>query len=824
MSNGDRVNRGWVSRVLVALAACLAVGLLSTSAALAQSRTTIAGTAAPGQTGTSRTGNLASTSKLTFVVTLPLRHQSELRSLVAAVSTPGSVDYGHYLTPAQFAARFAPTAAQVSNVTSYLRSQGISVTGVSSNRAVIDATGSTAAAQRAFGTTIGRYYDPRLNRHYYANDHAVALPAAVAPDVLAVVGLDNHFVRRHPPVPRSANPLAGGGPAGGYTPAQLKTGYDVAPLASAGYTGSGQKVGLFELAGFKQANITAYDNQYSLGSPAPSVVSVDGGNSTLGNAEVEVELDIEVVQAMAPKANITVWEGPNSDKGVIDTYNAMATSNTTPANSTSWGECEPDATTATINSESQIYSQMAAQGQTLYAASGDSAAYDCGTQGQLAVDNPADDPNVTGAGGTRLVLSSTNAYSSETPWDTNATEGGGGGVSTIFAKPSWQTAPGMPSNCASKRCVPDISLDADPATGYSIYTQGSWTVVGGTSAAAPMWAGFTAVYNQDATANSKPRLGYANPALYRLASNTQTYAPFHDITTGHTSTSTNWPAKSGYDLATGIGSYDAYDIARDLIGGSTPTNDFSIKASPASVTVQQGSGGSSTISTAVTSGSAQSVSLSASGLPSGATATFSPTSVTAGGSSTMSISTSASTPSGTYSVTVTGTGSSATHSTTVSLTVNGSSTQVQVVKNPGFETGTAAPWSLSTGVLNNSSGEPPHAGSWDAWMDGYGTTHTDTASQSVTIPAGKSTAKLSFYLHVDTAETTTTTAYDKLTVKLGSTTLATYSNLNHASGYVVHSFTVSQFIGQTVKLSFTGTEDSSLQTSFVLDDIKLTAS
>ena len=122
-----------------------------------------------------------------------------------------------------------------------------------------------------------------------------------------------------------------------------------------------------------------------------------------------------------------------------------------------------------------------------------------------------------------------------------------------------------------------------------------------------------------------------------------------------------------------------------------------------------------------------------------------------------------------------------------------------------------------------ASGEPTHSGTWDAWLDGYGTTHTDTLSQSVTIPSGCA-ATLSFYLHIDTSETTTTTAYDKLTVKLGSTTLATYSNLNHASGYSQKSFNVSSFAGQTVTLTFTGTEDVSLQTSFVLDDTAVTAS
>jgi hypothetical protein len=176
---------------------------------------------------------------------------------------------------------------------------------------------------------------------------------------------------------------------------------------------------------------------------------------------------------------------------------------------------------------------------------------------------------------------------------------------------------------------------------------------------------------------------------------------------------------------------------------------------------------------------------------------------------------------------VTGTGTSATHSTTYTLTVNGTggcASPGQKLGNPGFESGNTI-WSSTAGVIGqNGPFEPAHSGTWDAWLDGYGTTHTDTLSQSVAIPAGCSNYTLSFWLHIDTAETTTTTQFDKLTVTLGGTTLATYSNLDAASGYSQHSFNVSAFAGQTVTLLFTGTEDASLQTSFVVDDTALTVS
>jgi hypothetical protein len=184
------------------------------------------------------------------------------------------------------------------------------------------------------------------------------------------------------------------------------------------------------------------------------------------------------------------------------------------------------------------------------------------------------------------------------------------------------------------------------------------------------------------------------------------------------------------------------------------------------------------------------------------------------------------TTAGSYSVTATARDATgATGSATFAWTISGSGggCSGQELGNPGFETGSASPWTASSGVISNSSSEPPHSGSWDAWLDGYGVSHTDTVSQSVTIPAG-CTATLSFYLHIDTAETTTSTAYDKLTVKAGSTTLATYSNLNHNSGYALKSFNVSALAGQTVTVSFSGVEGNQLQTSFVLDDTALTMS
>jgi Zn-dependent metalloprotease len=232
-----------------------------------------------------------------------------------------------------------------------------------------------------------------------------------------------------------------------------------------------------------------------------------------------------------------------------------------------------------------------------------------------------------------------------------------------------------------------------------------------------------------------------------------------------------------------------------------------------------------------TVGTAKSLQLTATDSASGQTLTWSATGLPAGLSISSSTGLISGTPTtaGTFTTTATardttGATGSASFTFTISGTGGGCSSPGQKLGNPGFESG-ATVWSQTAGVIGQygSQGEPTHAGTWDAWLDGYGTTHTDTLSQSVTIPSGCA-ATLTFYLHIDTAETTTTTAYDKLTVKAGSTTLATYSNLNKGTGYTQRSFNLSSFAGQTVTISFSGAEDSSLQTSFVIDDTALNVS
>jgi hypothetical protein len=260
-------------------------------------------------------------------------------------------------------------------------------------------------------------------------------------------------------------------------------------------------------------------------------------------------------------------------------------------------------------------------------------------------------------------------------------------------------------------------------------------------------------------------------------------------------------------------------------GGTTPN--YTLSASPSSLSVTQGTSGSSTITVTPSGGFTGSVSLSTSALPSGVTASFGTNPTT--GSSVLTFTASSTATTGTSSITITGTSGTLSHTTSISLTIaaSGGGGAQQLIVNGGFEAATASPWVLTAGVLNTSASEPPHSGVKDAWLDGYGTTHTDTADQTVTIPSTAVSATLTFWLHIDTAETTTTTAFDTIKIQVLNSsntvlaTLGTFSNLNKAAGYQQHSFSVLSFKGQTVKIRFIGTEDTSLQTSFVIDDVAL---
>jgi kumamolisin len=803
--------------LLVAAPMVLATGAGFTASAQTNPNTTqLANSAAPGLEFATRTGSVSADQQMQVAVSLNYRDAAGLDAFLARVNNPSSADYHHYLTPDQFRDRFAPTQAQVDQVRAYLQSKGLTVTNVASNRMLVDAAGPAKTVQSAFATSVSRYHDNKTDKDFTANDAAPSVDSTVAGLIGGISGLNNHYqLHNYTKAPNANAPKAGSGPAGGYTAQELRSAYGVDKLNSAGTTGAGQTVAMLEFSHFSQTNISKYDQQYGTGSPTPTVVKVSGGDDdTAGGGTVEVELDIEVAHAIAPKANVAVYEAPNSDQGEIDMWNKFITDNVSVVSS-SWGACELDDTASTETAVDNVAKQGAAQGQTFLSAAGDSGAYDCyrhsGTQSpngnNLAVDFPGSDPYVVSVGGTVLTEGSGGSYSSETVWNegTATKWAGGGGVSSKFARPSWQTGPGV--STSSLRQVPDVSA---VASDYSIYSGGQWGTVGGTSAATPLWASVLTLANQQAAAAGKARVGQVQSTLYQLGSSSSYGSLFHDITTGD---NLHYSAVANYDEASGWGTPKADALVPNLSGGGTTQPGAPAVTSPGN---QSNLVGDTVNVTVHATGGTSPYTWSASGLPTGLSIA-SGTGVISGKTTTA----------GTYNASVTATdaaGKAGSASFTWTVGNTGGSCSGQKLGNPGFETGSASPWTTSTGVVSNASaGEAAHGGSYLAWLDGYGSTHNDTLTQSVTIPAGCH-ATLSFWLHIDTAETTASTAYDKLTVKAGSTTLATYSNLNKASGYAQKTFDVSALAGQTVTISFTGAEDSGLQTSFVIDDTAVTLS
>ena len=603
-------------------------------------------------------------------------------------------------------------------------------------------------------------------------------------------------------IPASASPDAI--PAGvGYGPSQLQSAYNLTSASAA--NGAGRTIAIVDAYDdpTAAADLAAYRSAAGLPAvPSFQKVNQNGATSPLPSEApasddwtLEESLDLDMASAICPLCNIVLVEATNdSGTGLYVAENTAASMAGYISNS--WGGTEASSDTSLDSSNFNH------PGDVITASAGDS---------DYGVIYPATSPNVVSVGGTRLSTSTNSRGWTESVWNTSAgSEGTGSGCSAFEPQPSWQTALGL-SGC-TKRIDNDVAADADPATGVAVYDtsngNGGWNEVGGTSASSPMLA---AMYALAGNAGTTPAQD-----IYTHTSN------FFDVTSGNDGSCSPaylCTAKTGYDGPTGIGTPNGI-AGLQTGGGGTETVSVT---SPGSQTSTQGTA-ISTLQISATDSAGKALTYSATGLPAGLA-------ISSSGAIT-------GTPSaaGTYTVAVTASSGTASGSTSFTWTVNptgggGGCTATQLLGNAGFETGSAAPWTTTAGVVNSdTSSEPAHSGSWDAWMDGYGTTHTDTAAQTVTIPSTCKTATFAFWLHIDTAETTTSTAYDKLSVQVLNSsgtvlsTLATYSNLNHNSGYTQHSFSLAGYIGQNVTLKFTGTEDSSLQTSFVVDDNALNVS
>src|ERR1700733_15017037 len=654
--SGERPN--WakrLSRVGVALA--LVIGsLLGLSSAMAAPVTPRRVGAPPSYPrGARAVGALPSATTIPILVALSPRDPAALASYASAVSEPGSSLYHHFLTVAQFRATFAPTNQQIAGVEASLRSHGLAPGSATANGLMIPVRASAGRLARALGTSFEQV-KLASGRTAYANTRAPQFDASVAGLIQGVIGLDT-LSRPHPlslelppvtgapsrlraphvapaasgPQPCSAASNAAPG-QDAYTANEIAGAYNFNSLYSAGDEGAGITVALFELEPNSTSDISAYQSCYGT-SATVSYIKEDGGSGS-GSGSGEAALDIEDVIGLAPKATVDVYQAPNSNTGLIDNYTAIVDNDTAQVVSTSWGECESESGSSIISEEGTLFEQAATQGQTIYAAAGDDGSTDCETSA-LAVDDPASQPYVTGAGG--LTMSSTSYPPTETVWnDSSQGEGaGGGGISSKHPMPTYQS--GAPSSlnvinshssgtqCSAPsgsycREVPDVSADADPDTGYLIYYEGSWTGIGGTSAAAPLWAAFTALVDASSTCAGKS-IGFANPLLYSAAASAYS-SDFSDVTSGNNDYTPDgyhgglYPAGTAYDMASGLGSPNGATLPAALCSGGSTTGN--------TVTVTNPGNQTSTVGTAVSlqihasdSASGQTLTYSASGLPAG---------------------------------------------------------------------------------------------------------------------------------------------------------------------------------------------------------------
>jgi hypothetical protein len=571
----------------------------------------------------------------------------------------------------------------------------------------------------------------------------------------------------------------------GYGPSDLDSAYS---LPSNG--GAGATIAIVDAYDDPNAasDLAAYRSAFGL--PALTSgqfrkVNQNGQTSPLPTADSgwagEISLDLDMVSAVAPKANIILVEANSASDTDLYTAEDEAVALGAKYVSNSWGGGESSGQTT----DDQHFNHP---GVAITVSAGDSG---------YGAEYPATSKYVTAVGGTSLTKTSSGW--SEKVWNTNSTEGTGSGCSAYDAKPSWQTV----STGCSKRAEADVSAVADPATGVAVYqTYGGsgWAVYGGTSASAPIIA---SVY---ALAGTPGASDYPASYPYSHASN------LNDVTSGNNgscSTSVWCTAGPGWDGPTGLGTPNG--TAAFAAGGTTPPGDVTV-SNPGNQSNKVGDSVSLQLSA---SGGTAPYTWSVTGLPAGLSAsssgkiTGSPT--TAGTSTVKATATDAAGKTGTASF-----------SWAITTGGGGGTCGDQLLGNPGFETGSAAPWSASSGVVSsNADGGVAHTGSYYAWLDGYGTSHTDTVSQTVQVPAGCDTVSFSFYVYIDTQESGST-PYDTLTVKANSTTVATYSNANATGGYVKKSFTLTGASGLSVKVSFTGTEDSYLATSFLIDDVAFT--
>jgi len=616
-------------RTALAIGPALLALAAAASAAVAPASVTVGAVPAL-SAGATSLGTLAAATPLALTVVLAPRDPAGLAALATAVSTPGSPNYHDYLSVAQFASRFGASTAQIAAVRAALRSDGLTPGTVAPDGLSITASGSAARASQAFDVSLRRYRE-RSGRQVYANTAAPRVPAALGGVVQDVLGLSNLQVAAPAELQRgpsktvahaasvaffgSGGPApcgsasAGTGASGPYTINQVAGAYGMDGLYANGDFGAGVTVALYELEPYTASDLTAFQTCFGT-SASVTNVEVDGGpvpnTPPDPHSGLETALDLDNVIGVAPSSSVQVYQGPNDGNGTYDTFAAIVDADTAQVVSDSWGLCEPETDPAALSAENALFEQAATQGQSILAAAGDAGSEGClpvDNSTALAVDDAASQPFVTGVGGT--TLGTLSPPSGQSVWNDGGNGGGGGGISAAWPMPSYQTrlsvnnlSSRMPCGAPSGsfcREVPDVSADAAPSTGYEVYYQGlgGWVAVGGTSAAAPLWAGLTALADASGMGgcSAGSPLGFLNPALYAIAATTSGAHAFNDVLSGNNnpSGSGDYPAAAGYDMASGLGTPVATDGASPGLVGQLcgPTETITAPAVGATYTQTQ---------------------------------------------------------------------------------------------------------------------------------------------------------------------------------------------------------------------------------------------
>jgi hypothetical protein len=570
--------------------------------------TTVVGAASVPPAGATEEGVSPAQTALKLDVALEPQDPAALGQFVAAVSTPSSPDYRDYLPKGQFGPRFGATPATIAAVSAQLSRDGLSVGKVSSDDLLLPVTTTVAKAESAFGVAM-HSFKLGSGQTVNANTTAPSVASSIAPDINSIVGLDG-LVQATPadagtPVPTTTetgaanvtattgtylDPCTNETSGYGWSGANLAQAYDIDPLYAEGDLGKGESVDLFESSNYLTSDVKAFQKCHGTTVPVKPI-SVDGGSTnTGGDGGEEAALDIDVILGLVPKlSNLYVYIAPYSAAGIIEDYDGMALNDNAKVVSTSWGLCEVALVGSTDTryapsgvpaAEEPIFAEMAADGQSIFAASGDTGSEECARSNggtEQAVLDPSSQPSVTGVGGTWLnTLGNPPATPpGEIPWD-----GSGGGVSALWRMPAYQEGTGVISSYSSStdcggapaptlsyalsssgdcREVPDVSANA-AGLNDSLYLNGGWTAVGGTSASAPTWGALMAIIDDSSATCASDPVGFANPDLYDLAGSSPSY--FNDIT--GPGNNGEYPATTGYDMVTGLGSPVGANLAQGL--------------------------------------------------------------------------------------------------------------------------------------------------------------------------------------------------------------------------------------------------------------------